>query len=662
MSKKNRARKKINQESPAAASRKTIVNQSSTRNWVLGLILGVTFLAFANTLFLDFAYDDKTQILQNETIRSFSNLPLAFTKEVWFWRVLQDKDPTKELKPTTPYYRPMFTLYLMASWTLFGDKPTGWHLFNIVMHLLAVYFAFLILERITKDLRLTTIATMLFAVHPLRAESVAWISGVTDLFLALFLFPSFYLYLLFREEGKQKHLIWSLVLFLLAAFSKEPAVALPIFITAYEMFLVPKERPLRERGIDALIFSVLFLLVSVLYFSLRYNALGFILSDNKYTNYPLANVLLTIPLVICKYLGLLFWPMNLSIFHSTPLVQSPLDIRFFLPLLAIAAIAFGLWQLRHSRISRFAILWFGINLLPVLNLSAFGVDFMVQERYVYIPSLGFSLLIAQAIVKLPIEKWITIGGRRTAQAALVALIVVLLSVRTVAQNGVWKDDMTLWTEGAQTAPEQTMPHYILAFEYLKQQKYDKAVEEFEKYMKLDPNNPVVMNNLAAGHLTLYEIEMATRPAQADRSHIERAIELCTKALSLRGDDAPLMDTLGKAYTFKDQYELALGWFDRGLRVQPDNPMIVFHKGATYLKLNQVDEAINLLESARRLQPDLPDIYEFLGYAYQSKRQPQEAIKNFNMFLQLQPNTQYRSRVEQIIKNLTAQLESANPKG
>src|SRR5215216_253931 len=374
MSRKNRTRSKTNQKEAEKANqqethRPTAAKGSSfslPRNWIIGLILAVSFAAFANTIDHGFAYDDTTQILGNEAIRSFSNIPMALTREVWFWRVLQDKDPNKEYGPTTPYYRPLFTIYLMVGWALFGDSAPGWHLINILMHLLAVAFAYLIVEHITKDQRLAVISTLLFALHPLRTESVAWISGVTDLYLALFLLPSFYLYMLYRDDGKKKHLIGALFLFLLAAFSKEPAVALPIFIVAYELLIINRGAKLKEKVRPAILYGSMFLAVSLFYFVMRYYALGFVFHDNRFTQYPFHEVLLTIPIAICKYIGLLFWPVNLSIFHSTPMVKTPLSLRFLLPSLFVIALAAGLWQLRRSTIARFAILWFAIHLLPIL--------------------------------------------------------------------------------------------------------------------------------------------------------------------------------------------------------------------------------------------------------------------------------------------------------
>lgn len=665
MSRKKRALAKVKQQpeikKPVAASG---INLS--HNWVIGLILVSTFLVFANTINHGFAYDDTTQILQNETIRSFSNISTAFTKEVWFWRQMQDKDPNENAGPTTPYYRPLFTIYLMTGWSLFGDQAPGWHLINVLMHLLAVYFVFLILKRITNDLRLTTIATLLFALHPLRTESVAWISGMTDLFLALFLLPSFYLYMIYREKKNIKHLLASLFLFLLATFSKEPAIALPIFIFVYEVFIIDLNRKLTERIKQALLFSSAFLLVSIFYFILRYQALGFILSDSKYVYYPFHQVLLTIPLAICKYLGLLFWPVNLSIFHATPIVESPLDWRFVIPVIILLALAAALWQLRKNMIARFAILWFAINLLPVLNLGAFGEDFLVQERYVYIPSIGFSLLLAMALVKIPIEKWFTLGSRRTAQVALVGLIALLLTGKTIAQNSVWKDDMTLWEYGTEVAPDQPMSHFVLGHKYINQQKWGKVAEELEKYMEMRSDNLVVITNLASAHLVLYQEQMKSSPGKADRAHLDRIIALYDKAQKLnKADQVPaLLDSMGVVYTYETglkNYDRAIGFLTRALELDPKNPFMNLHMVGALLRRadaskGDFDKALLYLNTVIEVQPNLPDTYKFLAYAYKGKGQINEAVENFNHYLQMQPNASDAAIITQQLKDLREQLD------
>src|SRR5215469_11049255 len=102
MGRKNRNRSK-------AAERAPVLPGETSRNWIIGAILAVTFLAFVNSAWNGFAYDDNTQILKNKFILDFHNLPKALVTEAWFWRVQQDKDPVKQQGPTTPYYRPVFT-------------------------------------------------------------------------------------------------------------------------------------------------------------------------------------------------------------------------------------------------------------------------------------------------------------------------------------------------------------------------------------------------------------------------------------------------------------------------------------------------------------------------------------------------------------------------
>ena len=610
----------------------------ASHKWILGLVLTVTFLAFANSIFNGFAYDDDTQILNNQIIRSFANFPSALTKEVWFWRVAQDKDPNKDAGPSTPYYRPIFTIYLMTGWFFFGTSAASWHLINVLMHVLVVYFVFLILTRVTGDARLSGIASLLFALHPLRVESVAWISGVTDLVLALLILPSLYLYIRYREEGNRNYLAGSVFLFLFAAFSKEPAVALPVFIAAYELFIINQERKFSLRLRAALVYSSLFLMMTLSYFVMRYQALGFVLNDAKFVSYSLAQVILTIPIVICKYIGLFFWPMNLSIFHDTPLVNSPLSPRFFLPLLAVGALAAGFWRLRQSRVARFAILWFVINLLPVLNLSAFGHDFMVQERYFYVPSIGLSLLVAMALVRVPVDKWLTLWSRATAQTAIVALIAVLFTAKTVAQNSIWKDDITLWQHGAEVAADQAMPHFVLGHKYIDRKDMDKAVEELEKFVEINPDNAVVLNNLAAARLLIYERQYSVNPASVDRGHVDRAIALAQKGLTIK-ESPELWDTLGKAYTYDTTWknlDRAAVCFGNALRLQPDNPAIEFHLGAVYYKQQKLDAALQTLERAVEQTDQVPEAYKFIGMAYHDKGQFQDAIKYYSLCLYKNP--------------------------
>src|SRR5215813_8445578 len=198
-----------------AAAEGPVTRVVTTRNLVVLSILAATFISFASALGNDFAYDDRTQILQNEFIRSISNVPKALVTEAWFWRQQQDKDPNRDNKATTPYYRPVFTIYLMLGWQIFEESAGAWHFANVLMHLIAVFLVFLVIEKVTGEMRLAALSGLILAIHPLRSETVAWISGLTDLILAILLLSSFYLYMTLREKGAYKYLLGSLGLYLL---------------------------------------------------------------------------------------------------------------------------------------------------------------------------------------------------------------------------------------------------------------------------------------------------------------------------------------------------------------------------------------------------------------------------------------------------------------
>jgi tetratricopeptide (TPR) repeat protein len=650
---------------------------TNTRAIIIGSILVATFISFATALGNDFAYDDRTQILQNEFIRSISNVPKALVTEAWFWRQQQDKDPNKDDKATTPYYRPVFTIYLMLGWQLFQDSAGTWHFANILMHLMVVFLVFIVIEKVTGDVSLASISALIFAIHPLRSETVAWISGLTDLILAILLLTSFYLYIVFREKNQKKYLLGSLGLYLLAIFSKEPAATYPFLIAAYEMFLVDQEHPIKKKIRSAMLSATPFLLITGFYFVMRRYSLGFWLNDVHYRHYSIIEVLLTQPIVICKYLGLFVWPLKLSIYHETDLVDTPLSARFILPVLVLAAIAYAMRRVWNVRAGKFAILWFVINLLPVLNLSAFDVFFIMQERYLYLPSIGLSLLVAMALTRLPLEKILPIAKRRTIQIAVVVLLCVLLGGKTLAQNGVWKDDLTLFEHGAETADDQMMPHYILGHQYIKYQRYDRVVDELEKCIEISPQNKVAMVNLASAHLFVYELTNS-------RTHLDRAIALSQQGLAmpdqqaLPNQQAPVQnseqivdqqalfwDILGHAYLYETDlknYDRALFFFGQGLKLEPNNPLILSHTGAAYLKLGNFPLAIRFLEDARRIDPEVPDNYKFLSYAYDNAGRTRDAIDSLTRYLALNPNAIDGAREKKRLDQLQAKLQTATTQG
>src|SRR5215831_4526623 len=149
----------------------------------------VALVSSINSLANGFVYDDGDQILNNRMIRSLGNLPMMFTTSVWAFMNNQN------IGANDFYYRPVFGCFLTLGYALSGTTAWGWHLMNVAIHAAVAFFVYLVIKEISKRNSLALISATLFAVHPVHAESVAWISGAPDPLMALFVLPSFYFYI-----------------------------------------------------------------------------------------------------------------------------------------------------------------------------------------------------------------------------------------------------------------------------------------------------------------------------------------------------------------------------------------------------------------------------------------------------------------------------------
>src|SRR5574340_2500 len=186
---------------------------------------GLTFLLYIGALRFGFVYADRIQILDNPMLRSWSFLPRYFTSHVWAF------DPSLPAN----YWRPLFLLWLLINRTLFGYAPLGWHFTALALHLGVTGLVYALAHKLTADRLSATLAALLFGVHPVLIETVAWVSGATDSLLALFLLPAFLLYLAARPLGARRtqRRAASLAFFALSLLVKETAAVLPLLIFAY---------------------------------------------------------------------------------------------------------------------------------------------------------------------------------------------------------------------------------------------------------------------------------------------------------------------------------------------------------------------------------------------------------------------------------------------
>ncbi|HLG16549.1 MAG TPA: phospholipid carrier-dependent glycosyltransferase [Blastocatellia bacterium] len=261
---------------------------------ILGAVLVITFLAFANSLNGEFVYDDRLQVLNNPTIKSLSNIPRMLTESVWQFM------NQGAAGPVGPYYRPLFNVALIINYHLFEFSVTGWHLVSVLFHLGVVLLVYMLAHRYGLTSQAAAIAAAVFGLHPVHSESVAWVSGIPDPMAAVFILTSMLVYERYRETpARWPRFAVSAGLALLALLSKETAIALPVFLAVREALDRPEGESLTALGRRMVSRAAPFFGVAGLYVVLRYLVLGFLRQDEPGSaGIPFAHVLLTIPSVL----------------------------------------------------------------------------------------------------------------------------------------------------------------------------------------------------------------------------------------------------------------------------------------------------------------------------------------------------------------------------
>lgn len=590
----------------------------------------LAFLTSLNTLWNGFAFDDTQQILRNEFIRRLSNLPMLFTNSGWAF--IAD---SLTIAAADSYYRPLLMTLFAINYYVFGTAAWGWHLVNTLIHTGVTLLVFLALKGATDRKRLSAIAAGLFAVHPVHAESVAWTSGITDPLMGLFVLPAFYFYLRFKKSGRRLFMAVALVLFLPALLSKETAIVLPLVIAYCELFFYKDVAPLRKRAATAAAYAGFFVAPAMVYFLMRYIALGPKFAPTG-ARFGIGLVLATGPMVIVKYLGLMLVPVGYSLQHYIAPVGSSLSVSFMGPLALMVAVVASILLVK-SRVLAFAGAWFIIWLLPPLaGLRSLEPKYLVQERYLYLPSIGICLALAVGIEWLAARRIFNFSGKIAAVAAAVSLLIVWSFV-DIRQNRVWSDTLSLFRHCVYSDPNSTHTHISLSTEYYLQGMRREAEQENRKALELDPNCVDGIINLSQFAYNEGKIDSAIE-------HLEHAKDLVGEGPQKRGYLARIYNDLGSLYDERKTSDVAESYLKQAVEVLP-YPKSWMALGNFYFDKGRYEEALEMYELTRSdISPKYAPLHLKLGRTYDRLGQSERARDEYNRYLDLAPNGKDRNEV------------------
>lgn len=520
------------------------------------IIIAVSFGVYANTLFNGFVYDDVYQILKNEWIKDFRNIPQILLSNVWSF--MEKPIPIN-------YYRPIMHFIYMADYYLFEFKPLGYHLTNIIIHSINGVMVFLIAITLSdkaksnaqkhdyKALNIALVAAILFAVHPVNTEPVAWIAGIPELTFTLFYLLSFYLYINYAV-GSKGYII-AVMLFFIAALSKETALTLPIFLFVYDYAF---RRDSIKTFSDYIKRYLPFAVVAGIYISLRIYSLGGLapqrLRHDYLTNFQyFINVF---PLVV-QYLEKLLLPVNLNAFHVLHPVYSVFDPRFIISfLLTSSFFIFAIFIRKASTVIFFTLAWIFIPLLPVLYIPGVGEN-TFAERYLYLPSAGFAVLIAYgtALIFYKVDSWDIGNVPKKLLVIFISILIGSFSINTVKRSFIWKDQLSLWSDTVNKSPDSAMVHYNLGVILYDNGQSEPAIIELKKAIGIAPNYTDARYSLGA----IYQ----------NKGLLKDAITEYQEVIKLSPGTADAYYNLGVIYTKFDSFEKAILAFQEALRNKPN---------------------------------------------------------------------------------------------
>lgn len=524
----------------------------------LVIIVIFSFAAFINVLSMDFVWDDLTQIKNNSNINNIKVVKEAFLTDTG--------TATSNGEDFTPYYRPLFTISLMIDGIIWGKNPFGYHLTNILLHLEITFLLYLLLIYLTSNTKISMAATALFAIHPVHSEAVAYISARTHLLCALFFMLSFLLYVLAKQKNRISIYFASMFFFICSMLSNEMGVTLPAVIIAHEVCLEEKER---KRAF----YPFIYLIVAALYVLVRF----FILQSHSWAELPLEYRTLTGINVIEKYIKLLILPIGLNVFYDIPLEKDILSFNAIIQiLLLIFHIAVGAFFWKKSKELFFGLAWIFLTLLPVSNIPAVLYPSLLSERYLYLPSIGFSMIFGFSFFYVGnylrtrmksndfmlLKKFSYFAG----SAALVLFILL-----TILRNEPYKNEEKLWETAVQEAPQSVYSRYRLALAYDEAGKTEKAKDEYEKVFNMNPQKIIrdrlifIYRKLGISEAeALYKIGLG----YLNKGFYNSATVFLMKSVKNDNKLAEAHNALGVAYEEKGLKERAIEEFTMAVKLNP----------------------------------------------------------------------------------------------
>ena len=558
-------------------------------------VLILTFLIYSNTLknYFIINWDDDGYIINNPMIKELSWDSIMYM----FSHFHLDN------------YHPLTTLSHAIEFHLFNLNPLPYHFDNLVLHLINTILVYYFIQLLLKHKEAAVLVALLFAIHPMHVESVAWLSERKDLLYTCFFLLSLIYYHQFIYSVQRKYLIYSILFMLLSCLSKSAAVALTPVLFLLDFYSNKKFTP------KSIIPKIPFLILSVLFGVIALYSQGSSGAMNMVQHFSFLDKPFLAFYGLAFYLIKLFAPIHLSSMYLYPVkVNSMLPVEYYLaPLIIIPiVILFRFKQIQKELF--FGFLFYFFTLAMVIQVVPVGKA-IVADRYSYVPYIGIFFILAKGYILIRNNEMINAQKIKPVAAIVLILYVLLFCISTWNRNKDWKDSYTLFSSVIKLQPDRYFGYFARGLGLSLQNDVQGAINDYTKGIEADPENDVLWYNRGV------EMEKINQP--------DAAIADYSRAVQINPKNAKSFYNRGNLKFGKGNLKDAIKDYTSTIQIDSANAEAYCNRAITYLYLKDSISALNDFNASIRQNPKLVNALYNRASLYISMNKKDEACIDFS---------------------------------
>ena len=533
-------------------------------------------------------------------------------------------------------YAPIQIISYMFDHAIWGLKPSGFILTNILIHTANGILFYFLLTRLSWHRLPACLAALIFLVHPVQVESVVWISQRKNLLSMMFFLLSLYSYILYYEKSEK---LWgapyvsSMVFFILALLTKSVAVILPLVLTAFDL-CAPSKRDRKTLIVDKIPFFIAALIIALV--AMKSQSGEFAGGRTSYHGgTPYATLLTMLP-VLMRYVGMTLWPLDLSAVYA-PAIKTGIDFEVAqATLLLFLIVMLGVLLYYRRRDLLFWFLFFFLGLLPVSQIVP--IVTLMNDRYFYFPLLGASaFIVAVAFLIVSTVR----RGKTLVRISVGVIFSVILGhyvIETYDRIPIWKNEYALWEDAVRKVPHSPKAHFQYAHILEYQGEFGKAEEQYELGL-----------NLSTSHFERYPLARLHEKT----GHLDKAIEEYQRFLSHSPGFLDARNNLALIYINEGKLDQAAEQYKIALQYKPDWAQGYNNLAVIYVKSGNRDKAIDNFMEAVKLKPGDSELHYNLGLVYFDKGMEEKAFQEFEIAVNLSPgNALFTKKLFEMSKKIS----------